>query len=87
LGSAITYQRRYALGAILNLNIDEDDDGNQASARPKKVDIGAVLKELDSCTTMDKLREVWNKVPTSERTDSVKNIFAAKREVLEGGAA
>jgi hypothetical protein len=31
LGSAITYQRRYALGAILGLNIDEDDDGNAAS--------------------------------------------------------
>jgi len=31
LGSAITYQRRYALGAILCLNIDEDDDGNEAS--------------------------------------------------------
>ena len=30
-GSAITYQRRYALGAILGLNIDEDDDGNTAS--------------------------------------------------------
>jgi hypothetical protein len=30
-GSAITYQRRYAIGAILSLNIDEDDDGNQAS--------------------------------------------------------
>lgn len=33
-GSAITYQRRYAIGAILNLNIDEDDDGNQASQPP-----------------------------------------------------
>lgn len=30
-GSAITYQRRYALGAILGLNIDEDDDANNAS--------------------------------------------------------
>lgn len=30
-GSVITYQRRYALGAILGLNIDEDDDGNKAS--------------------------------------------------------
>lgn len=34
LGSVITYQRRYALGAILGLNIDEDDDGNAAS-KPK----------------------------------------------------
>ena len=28
-GSVITYQRRYAIGAILNLNIDEDDDGHR----------------------------------------------------------
>lgn len=31
VGSCITYQRRYAVGAILSLNIDEDDDGNKAS--------------------------------------------------------
>lgn len=31
IGSCITYQRRYAIGAILNLNIDDDDDGNKAS--------------------------------------------------------
>lgn len=31
IGSAITYQRRYSIGSILNLNIDEDDDGNKAS--------------------------------------------------------
>ena len=36
-GSVITYQRRYAIGAILNLNIDEDDDGNKASQGAKAV--------------------------------------------------
>ncbi len=35
VGSAITYQRRYALAAILGLNIDEDDDGNKASEPAK----------------------------------------------------
>lgn len=30
MGSAITYARRYALGSILNLNIEDDDDGNNA---------------------------------------------------------
>ncbi len=30
-GSAITYQRRYALAAILLLNIDDDDDANTAT--------------------------------------------------------
>jgi len=33
-GSSITYQRRYALAAILGLNIDDDDDGNGASHPP-----------------------------------------------------
>jgi len=32
-GSVITYQRRYALGAILGLNIDIDDDGNAGSKK------------------------------------------------------
>jgi hypothetical protein len=30
-GSALTYQRRYALSAILGLNIDDDDDANTAT--------------------------------------------------------
>lgn len=47
-GSAITYQRRYAIGAILSLNIDEDDDGNKASQN-KKEDAG---KENKNGTTL-----------------------------------
>ena len=35
MGSAITYQRRYSLAALLNLNIDKDDDGNAASVAPQ----------------------------------------------------
>lgn len=35
-GSMITYSRRYALVTMLGLNVDEDDDGNAASAvKPK----------------------------------------------------
>ena len=34
MGSAITFQRRYSLAAILCLNIDEDDDGNKGSTLP-----------------------------------------------------
>lgn len=35
-GSCLTYQRRYALSAILGLNIDDDDDANLASVQPKE---------------------------------------------------
>jgi hypothetical protein len=45
VGSAITYARRYALGAILGLNIDEDDDGNKASAPAPQTDDKPWLNE------------------------------------------
>jgi hypothetical protein len=31
IGSAITYNRRYSLVPLLGLNVDDDDDGNEAS--------------------------------------------------------
>jgi hypothetical protein len=35
-GSALTYQRRYAIAALLSICIDDDDDGNAGSAGGKK---------------------------------------------------
>jgi hypothetical protein len=34
VGSALTYARRYSLAAQLGIVADEDDDGNEASAKP-----------------------------------------------------
>ena len=41
MGSAITYAKRQCLGAVLLLNIDEDDDGEKAMQRtqPKKQEV------------------------------------------------
>lgn len=43
-GSAITYARRYALVAMLGLNVDEDDDGNSASAVSTRTVSGVRIK-------------------------------------------
>ncbi len=45
MGSAITYQRRYALSAALSLNIDDDDDGNAASQPPKSATIKTAVSD------------------------------------------
>jgi hypothetical protein len=47
LGSAITYARRYALSAALSLNVDNDDDGNAASA-PQRPTVTHPLPKDDS---------------------------------------
>lgn len=45
-GSAITYMRRYALGAMLGIATEEDDDGNAASGK-RAERVGSVKKEID----------------------------------------
>lgn len=46
-GSALTYMRRYALGAVLGLATETDDDANSAStpARPKATGVGDQTEE------------------------------------------
>jgi len=43
LGSGVSYARRYSISSLLNLNIDDDDDGNAATGNvpqpPKKEEL------------------------------------------------
>jgi len=64
VGSAITYARRYALGAILGLAIDEDDDANSATIQPNhNVNVAELKKEWLNKFEKDgsTLTEKWQK--------------------------
>jgi hypothetical protein len=79
LGSAITYQRRYALGAILGLNIDEDDDGNAASG---KTTINHTdIKPDTNSITATKPEKPWLNVGSEKFTEAQK--FVANGGSLE----
>lgn len=52
VGSCITYQRRYAVGAVLSLNIDEDDDGNAASKPVTKQPVQVKEPTVDEKASM-----------------------------------
>jgi hypothetical protein len=58
-GSVITYQRRYALGAILGLNIDVDDDTNKTSEKDEVTTV-MIMKadELIRTSTLDEDKKV-----------------------------
>jgi hypothetical protein len=70
-GSVITYQRRYALGAILGLNIDEDDDANKASQPVKE-------QTKDFREILSPQHKNWQKV-----IDYLKSPDATMTEVLK----
>jgi hypothetical protein len=79
MGSAITYARRYAIGAMLNLNIDIDDDGNKASEPQKE------QKQQVAQTTQAQLPELkpedkamWDKFVTAMKGGCTIEQFRTK---------
>lgn len=94
LGSAITYARRYALGAILGLNIDDDDDGNAASqpqGKAKQQSNGTVDKdtldtwkgEVAKIGSLEELTKFFNSnKDVCEKYPEIKAVFSARRKQL-----
>jgi len=74
-GSAITYQRRYALAAILGLNIDHDDDGNAAS---KEIKLSDAINEMKSAKTKDEISVIWKKHVKFQKIEQFINITKEK---------
>lgn len=56
-GSRITYQRRYALGAVLGLNIDVDDDANAASEPEQEKDERPWLSKKQFDQAMQRIQQ------------------------------
>jgi len=78
VGSAITYQRRYAICAILGLNVDKDDDGNEASKSSEKSK--APAKEQPAKPWLNEGTEEFNKAveymkAKADKDAGLKEIF------------
>ena len=66
VGSAITYARRYALGAVLGLATEDDDDGNAASAGKATGDFDKLLN-MAKTATPDVLADLNAKLQKSDK--------------------
>jgi len=87
IGSCLTYMRRYALAAILGLNIDEDDDGNSASGNannnnPEKKDSSNTSKELPWLNkNTDAFAKVQSYLLDNGTLDNVKLKYKLNKEM------
>lgn len=81
IGSCITYMRRYSLGAILSLNIDDDDDGNVASGR--KSDGSENLQEKSSEQMYVAIPNKSGKPYDAQQIAPVQQVKAASLETFE----
>ncbi|RYD56975.1 MAG: hypothetical protein EOP56_09215 [Sphingobacteriales bacterium] len=79
VGSAITYARRYALGAMLGLNIDDDDDGNAAS-QPAKQQVDPYTQKYKTVAEVEKV------LKTCKTVQQLGNLFIANSAMVDGDA-
>ena len=80
LGSALTYARRYALGAVLSLNIDEDDDAQKATVAPAaRVTDHNAIAVLNACTTLETLGIAWKSLNAHEQR--IPSVIALKESL------
>lgn len=97
IGSAITYARRYALGAILGLNIEEDDDANSASGvKPAsktksqtEAEVDKAITQLLKCNNVDELTMLKDSLDSAVLSDKrfVNAGLRRYKEIKEKSAA
>jgi hypothetical protein len=66
-GSSISYGRRYNLSGLTGITSEEDDDGNMASAAPKKSaskaradgDYQTIVAAIQAAPSVEALQKVW----------------------------
>ncbi|WP_138476194.1 ERF family protein [Dyadobacter bucti] len=75
MGSAITYARRYALCAMLNIAADEDDDG-QAAEKPKANKPAPKPEPVSP----ERLAAIIQYINDSKDNETVKKLHASAKE-------
>lgn len=82
LGSALTYARRYTLGAVTGIAPDEDDDGNaaQSAKAPKSqpaMPPEVAVTTIGAASNMTELQKIWEQVGRAGAT-GFPEVIAAK---------
>ena len=96
VGSAITYARRYAVMAMVNLSAGEDDDGHSATHEIGEVktkgkvltsvktvpDLSAEITRLKKCSSLHDLKVEFHKLPKSMQSQLMENNAEIRTRML-----
>ncbi len=81
-GAAITYARRYGYTTLLGLLVDEDDDGQLATAKSELNNwVEDVDEQIAACNTIQELSKLFNAMPPKQRVETTKSFTKRKLEL------
>lgn len=87
MGSAITYGRRYSLGALLGLNIDEDDDGNKASQGQKQNKGNTGTRQPQSNDDSEVFEQWKDAISQCKNQVELVSLYNANKQAIDGTPA
>jgi len=88
IGSALTYARRYALGAIVGLATEEDDDAESAMGRdgsksrpkePKPTRVSSTPQKTPPATSSE--ASAYNKTPRASFSEQLKTFWGSLKQL------
>lgn len=92
IGSALTYARRYLLGAMTGVVTEDDDDGQAAtkstrttSSAPEK-DWDAVADTAESLTDVGELKALWTREQVGKAPKVIQDRIKAHGDMLKAEA-
>lgn len=89
IGSAITYARRYLLGAMTGVVTEDDDDGQRAvkAERTPAKDWDAVADTAESLTDIADLKALWTREQVGKAPKVIQDRIKKHATILEGDPA
>lgn len=87
IGSAITYARRYLLGAMTGVVTEDDDDGKAATkaTRTEAKDWDAVADTAESLTDVEELKALWTSEQVGKAPQVIRDRIKAHGDSLKAG--
>lgn len=85
IGSALTYARRYLLGAMTGVVTEDDDDGQRAvkADRTPVKDWDAIADTAESLTDVDELKALWTREQVGKAPKVIQDRVKAHGDLLK----
>lgn len=88
-GACLTYGRKYCLGGLLGFSTGVADpdsmDNTKLNNKPKTTEdkISDILQQINECQTIEELTDLWNRLKSWTKNETIKTAFTAKKNILK----
>lgn len=90
-GGAMSYGSKYALGFLLGVAAEQDPDAYEPNNTPaskknlsKAEKIQKIICEINTCTSIDELKEKWSQLGNWTNEKTIKDAFTARKSAING---